>query len=61
MQVTEVAGTLVMKDQCTWDEEKQGLLQTVFENGKIVNEQSLFEIRGRINTQLEIAASLING
>jgi nicotinamide phosphoribosyltransferase len=61
MQVTEVAGTLVMKDQCTWDEEKQGLLQTVFENGKIVNEQSLSEIRGRINTQLEIAASLING
>ena len=61
MQVTEVAGTLVMKDQCTWDEEKQGLLQTVFENGKIVNEQSLSEIRGRINAQLEIAASLING
>lgn len=61
MQVTEVAETLVMKDQCTWDEEKQGLLQTVFENGKIVNEQSLSEIRGRINTQLEIAASLING
>jgi nicotinamide phosphoribosyltransferase len=52
MQVTEVAGTLVMKDQCTWGEEKQGLLQTVFENGKIVNEQSLSEIRSRINKQL---------
>ena len=61
MQVTEVNGTLIMKDQCSWEEEKQGLLQTVFENGKIVNEQSLSEIRGRINKQLEIAASLING
>ncbi len=52
MQVTEVGGTLVMKDQCTWEEEKQGLLQTVFENGKTVNEQSLSEIRGRIKKQL---------
>jgi nicotinamide phosphoribosyltransferase len=61
MQVAEVGGTLVMKDQCSWEEEKQGLLKTVFENGKIVNEQSLSEIRARINKQLEIAASLING
>jgi nicotinamide phosphoribosyltransferase len=52
MQVTEVNGTIVMKDQCTWGEEKQGLLKTVFENGKIVNEQSLSEIRSRINKQL---------
>jgi nicotinamide phosphoribosyltransferase len=52
MQVTEANGTIVMKDQCTWEEEKQGLLQTVFENGKIVNEQSLSEIRSRINKQL---------
>lgn len=61
MQVTNVDGTLIMKDQCTWAEEKQGLLQTVFENGKIVNEQNLSEIRSRINQQLEIAVSLING
>jgi nicotinamide phosphoribosyltransferase len=52
MQVTEVGGTLVMKDECTWEEEKQGLLQKVFENGKIINEQSLSEIRSRINMQL---------
>jgi nicotinamide phosphoribosyltransferase len=52
MQVTEVDGKLVMKDQCTWEEEKQGLLQSVFENGKIVKEQSLSEIRSRINKQL---------
>lgn len=53
MQVTEKDGVLIMKDQCTWEEEKQGLLQTVFENGKIMNEQSLDEIRKRITVTLE--------
>lgn len=48
--------TLVLKDECSWEEEKQGLLQTVFENGKIVNEQSLTEIRERINQHLGVAA-----
>lgn len=52
MQVTEKDGVLVMKDQCTWEEEKQGLLQTVFENGKIVKEQSLSDIRAHINKHL---------
>lgn len=47
---------LVLKDECSWEEEKQGLLQTVFENGKIVNEQSLTEIRERINQHLGVAA-----
>lgn len=45
-------GQLKLKDQCTWEEEKQGLLKTVFENGKLVNEQSLSEIRERISKQL---------
>ncbi len=60
MQVTEVNGELKMKDQCTWEEEKQGLLKTVFENGKVVNEQSLSEIRNRINVALEKHASVLN-
>jgi nicotinamide phosphoribosyltransferase len=51
--------TLVLKDECTWEEEKQGLLQTVFENGKIVNEQSLTEIRERINQHLGVATGVI--
>lgn len=59
LSVHEVNGELKLKDECTWEEEKSGLLQTVFENGKIVNEQSLSEIRGRINKQLEIAALII--
>jgi nicotinamide phosphoribosyltransferase len=53
LAVHEVNGKLTLKDQCTWEEEKGGLLKTVFENGKIVNEQSLSEIRNRINQQLE--------
>lgn len=60
MQVTEVNGELKMKDQCTWEEEKQGLLKTVFENGKIMNEQSLSEIRNRINVALEKHATVLN-
>jgi len=60
MQVTEVNGELKMKDQCSWEEEKQGLLKTVFENGKIVNEQSLTEIRNRINIALEKHATVLN-
>ncbi len=60
MQVTEVNGELKMKDQCTWEEEKQGLLKTVFENGKIMNEQSLSDIRNRINVALEKHISVLN-
>lgn len=60
MQVTEVNGELKMKDQCNWEEEKQGLLQTVFENGKVLNDQSLSEIRMRINKELEKHAAVLN-
>ncbi|MCC6370382.1 MAG: nicotinate phosphoribosyltransferase [Bacteroidia bacterium] len=52
LQVTEQNGSLVLKDECSWAEEKGGLLQVVFENGKLVNEQRLSEIRERINRQL---------
>lgn len=52
-------GTLVLKDECTWEEEKQGLLQKVFENGKILNEQSLSDIRERINMQLATLVTTI--
>lgn len=59
LKVYEENGELKLKDECNWEEEKQGLLQVVFENGKIQNEQSLSEIRSRINVQLE-KAGLIN-
>jgi nicotinamide phosphoribosyltransferase len=61
LAVHEVNGELKLKDECTWEEEKQGLLQVVFENGKIANEQSLSEIRKRINKQLEVKTTVLNG
>lgn len=60
LAVHEVNGELKLKDECSWEEEKKGLLKVVFENGKIMNEQSLAEIRSRINKQLEIEALVLN-
>lgn len=61
LAVHEVNGKLTLKDQCTWEEEKQGLLKTVFENGKVLNEQSLTQIRQRIVKELEKEAFVVNG
>jgi len=45
-------GKLALKDQCTWDEEAQGELKTVFRDGKLVKDWSLEEIRRTINSNL---------
>jgi len=39
----------VCADQCTWEEEKTGLLTTVFKDGKLIKETSLDEIRAKLN------------
>ena len=57
LAVHEVNGELQLKDQCSWEEEKQGLLQAVFIDGKVVNEQSLSAIRVKVNEQLEMHAA----
>lgn len=36
-------------DQCTWEEEKQGLLTTVFKDGKLTKITTLEEIRNKLN------------
>jgi nicotinamide phosphoribosyltransferase len=41
---------LSVKDQCTWEQEAQGLLTTVFKDGKLVKETTLDKIRKRLNT-----------
>jgi nicotinamide phosphoribosyltransferase len=46
-------GKLKLKDNCTLQEEESGLLKTVFEDGVLVVETSLAEIRGRINANIE--------
>lgn len=36
MSVVEAGGELVTKEECTWEEESKGFLQTVFKDGKLV-------------------------
>lgn len=45
-------GKLALKDQCTWEEEGQGELKTVFKDGKLVVDWTLEEIRKRVREQL---------
>ena len=45
------SGNLIVRDQCTWEEESQGLLQTVFKDGKLIKETTLEEIRNRLKQQ----------
>jgi nicotinamide phosphoribosyltransferase len=52
LAVHGASGSFLLKDQCSWKEAGEGDLQVVFENGKLVQEQSLSEIRERINKQL---------
>lgn len=41
-------GALTVKDQCTWEEEKNSLLKTVFKDGKLTKTVSLQEIREKL-------------
>ena len=43
---------LALKDQCSWGEEKQGELKTVFKNGKLLVDWSLSEIRERLKSHI---------
>ncbi|EKE75995.1 nicotinate phosphoribosyltransferase [Gallaecimonas xiamenensis] len=52
LQVVEVDGTLQLRDDVSPEEEEQGLLETVYLDGKLVKETSLSEIRTRIANQL---------
>lgn len=40
---------LTVSQDVTWEQEKEGLLQTVFENGEIIKASKLCEIRERLN------------
>lgn len=41
-------GGLICEDQCTWEQEGKGLLQTVFKDGKLVKTTTLEEIRNKL-------------
>ncbi|HEX9512177.1 MAG TPA: nicotinate phosphoribosyltransferase [Puia sp.] len=45
-------GKLALKDQCTWEEEAQGELKTVFKDGKLIVDWTLTAIRERLKKAL---------
>ncbi|GEB71282.1 nicotinamide phosphoribosyltransferase [Pseudoalteromonas carrageenovora] len=52
LKIDRVNGELTLFDDVTEQEESKGLLEVVFENGKIVKETTLNEIRTLIDTQI---------
>ena len=52
LMVYEEDGIIKLKDQCTWEEEGQGLLQVIFEDGVFYNQTTLTEIRERLESTL---------
>lgn len=49
IRVDEVDGEFTVKTGCTAEEEAGGVLQTIYEDGKFYNQQTLDEIRQRVN------------
>lgn len=47
------ASPITVTEQVTWAEEEQGLLQTVFDNGKPLNPTTLADVRARLARTLE--------
>ncbi len=53
LRVEEEGGTYVLYDQQTEAHEAEGALEVVFEDGKLIKDQSLSEIRARLDSELE--------
>jgi nicotinamide phosphoribosyltransferase len=52
LRVEKEGNSFILHDQQTVDQENQGLLETVFVDGKLVNPVSLAEIRSRVSSEL---------
>ncbi|RPE13970.1 nicotinate phosphoribosyltransferase [Chitinophaga lutea] len=48
-----LTGRLELKDQCTWEEEAQGELKTVFKDGRLLTDWTLADIRARVQEHVE--------
>lgn len=59
LRVEHVGGRYVLHDQQTPTQEVQGALEVVYENGRLIKDQTLAEIRARINEALQ--ATLAKG
>ena len=46
------SGKIIVKQQCTMEEEHGGLLQTVFLDSKLIRNQTLAQIRALVESQL---------
>ncbi|MEM6802609.1 MAG: nicotinate phosphoribosyltransferase [Bacteroidota bacterium] len=54
LRVEEGAGRIKLKEQVSWEEEG-GAMQTVYENGKLLRDQTLAEIRARLKEKQEVS------
>lgn len=48
MQVERINGSYTLRDQVSWEEERQGALKEVFRDGKLLIDQTLNEVRARV-------------
>jgi nicotinamide phosphoribosyltransferase len=46
--VADDSGDPIVKEQCTWEEEEQGLLQLIYRDGIFVNETTLTQVRNAL-------------
>lgn len=56
MKIDLVDGVYHLKDNVSWEEEKQGELKEVFRDGKLLSDQSLTDIRILVSTGISIEA-----
>jgi len=56
MKIDLVDGVYHLTDNVSWEEEKQGELKEVFRDGKLLLDQSLSDVRGRVKTDVNIEA-----
>ena len=52
LRIEEENGSYVLYDQQTLEQEAQGEFEIVFEDGRLIKDQSLIEIRGRLDEEL---------
>lgn len=52
LRVEYVDNVLTLKEECSWEQERGGMLNTIFKDGKVFNVCTLTDIRRRLETYL---------
>jgi len=55
MKIELVDGQYTLTDEVSWEEEQKGELKEVFRDGKLLIDQSLFEIRNLVKNELQLS------